>query len=117
MSDHHIYPGEALLLLAWLAAPAWIVMAVLLLSVPLPSLGYKGRLSAIVLTAILSIPITLLLWISLPKSLLPGSVLPETWPTFPPFFFPAYLATILVGLPITGVFCRAVSSRRLAPSQ
>jgi hypothetical protein len=102
--DHHIYPSELAILLIWLTAPQQIMMLLALslwgfyrgvFARPLCFRSVLVLIAAYMAALVLAVPV----WLLLPTSLLPSSVLPDKWPSFPPLgFTPAWIACSVGGL-------------------
>lgn len=117
--EHQIYPWESAVLLAWLTAPAQVVMLVVLsllgsirgaFSRPFRFRFVLMLIVGYIAALVLAVPV----WLLLPLALLPPSVLPDSWPSLPPLgFAPAWIACSTVGLSAWFVMRRWLSVRFL----
>lgn len=117
-----IYIWELPLLLAYLTAPAQVLMLAVLSLLGSNAGAFAGPFrfrSVLVLIAayIAALVLTVPAWLLLPEGLLPPSVLPDRWPSLPPLgFTPAWIACTTVGLTVWFVmrrWLRLPRSRRM----
>jgi hypothetical protein len=102
--DHYIYRSEFTLLLVWLTAPAQFVM-LLVLSLLGGIRGtfarpFRSRFVLVLIAAYMcALALTVPVWLLLPRTMVPPSVLPDSWPSLPPLAFaPAWISCSTAGL-------------------
>jgi len=115
MSEHHIYPSEAVFLVLWLSSPAvllsWIVLTYFFVRQRVFRVGHVFRAFAgLFVSTVLIVGLGFFLWIGFPEMRIGSEPLYPSggWlGLIPPLFLPPLVAAVII-VPFTVLWIREV---------